>query len=335
MRNESLKIRQMREERFGTKRGNRCQIFLNLIAFLILLELSIFLSISVYNHFLRQPTSWKAFNGDWALVTGASYGIGEAYCLELAKRGLNVILVARSQDKLEKVEQNIKKMNPTSKTKIIVADFTKDPYLMIEQAIEGLNVSVLVNNVGGVSIPEDQMFSKYPFDAIHDDAELNLESSLLMTRLILPQMQARNKGRILSVSSLTHYGYPFSAVYASSKSALLSWNNAVRRELISAGYDGIEMVVTPLGFVDTPLLRRQENVDEIPFKCEASELVEEELNQFGTKSEMIAHLNHIATWLPVSLLAKLPQAPALSIFRLAFESSGFKFPAKESITKEN
>lgn len=142
--------------------------------------------------------------------------------------------------------------------------------------------------------------------------------------------------RHLRVVKQTEFFSDFISIGSNFKlKALLSWNNAVRRELISAGYDGIEMVVTPLGFVDTPLLRRQENVDEIPFKCEASELVEEELNQFGTKSEMIAHLNHIATWLPVSLLAKLPQAPALSIFRLAFESSGFKFPAKESITKEN
>jgi 17beta-estradiol 17-dehydrogenase / very-long-chain 3-oxoacyl-CoA reductase len=58
-------------------------------------------------------------------VTGASDGIGEGFCYELARDGFNVCLVSRSIDKLKKVEDNIKKINPNIQTKVVTADFKK------------------------------------------------------------------------------------------------------------------------------------------------------------------------------------------------------------------
>src|SRR5689334_5078204 len=62
--------------------------------------------------------------GSWAVVTGGSDGIGRAFCEELAQQGLNIVLIARNKDKLEKVAQEIKQ-KAKIETKIIVADFTR------------------------------------------------------------------------------------------------------------------------------------------------------------------------------------------------------------------
>jgi 17beta-estradiol 17-dehydrogenase / very-long-chain 3-oxoacyl-CoA reductase len=63
--------------------------------------------------------------GTWAVVTGASDGIGEGFCYELARDGFNVCLVSRSIEKLKRVEDNIKKINTNIQTKTVVADFKK------------------------------------------------------------------------------------------------------------------------------------------------------------------------------------------------------------------
>ena len=61
----------------------------------------------------------------WAVVTGASDGIGEGFCYELAKDGFNICLISRTESKLRKVEENIKKINPKVSTKVVVADFKR------------------------------------------------------------------------------------------------------------------------------------------------------------------------------------------------------------------
>ena len=72
-----------------------------------------------FNHITRYG------KGTWALVTGASDGIGEGFCYELARDGFNVCLVSRSIEKLKRVEDNIKKINTNIQTKTVVADFKK------------------------------------------------------------------------------------------------------------------------------------------------------------------------------------------------------------------
>ena len=89
--------------------------------------------------------------GAWAVVTGATDGIGKAYCEALAKRGLNVVLISRTLSKLQDCAKEIEEKYKVS-TKIVAADFSKasnagftDP---IAAAIKDLTIGVLVNNVG-------------------------------------------------------------------------------------------------------------------------------------------------------------------------------------------
>ena len=88
--------------------------------------------------------------GSWALVTGATDGIGKAYAFALAAKGLNVVLVSRSPDKLRNVAGKIEN-NHKVETKIVPVDFkTSDAEYIpkVREVIQGIDIGVLVNNVG-------------------------------------------------------------------------------------------------------------------------------------------------------------------------------------------
>ncbi|XP_067828327.1 very-long-chain 3-oxoacyl-CoA reductase-B-like isoform X5 [Heptranchias perlo] len=98
------------------------------------------------------PKFWRTdltSYGDWAVVTGATAGIGKAYAHELARRGLNVVLISRSLERLRATAEEIEQQQG-KKTKIIQADFTSgaEIYGPIEAALKDLNIGILVNNVG-------------------------------------------------------------------------------------------------------------------------------------------------------------------------------------------
>jgi 17beta-estradiol 17-dehydrogenase / very-long-chain 3-oxoacyl-CoA reductase len=129
--------------------------------------------------------------GEWALVTGSTDGIGKAYAVELAKRGLNVILISRTKEKLEQVANEIQSKYSNVHVKTIAIDFTKDSsiYTTIREEIRGLDIGVLINNVG--------MSYDYPefFDKVEDNAKLvnnmficNVDSFDYLTQIFLPAL---------------------------------------------------------------------------------------------------------------------------------------------------
>jgi short-subunit dehydrogenase len=87
--------------------------------------------------------------GEWAVVTGATDGLGKEYARELARRGMKVVLISRNPEKLQRVADELGK-DTKSDFVIVAADFTKgkDIYPSIQQALHGLDIGVLVNNVG-------------------------------------------------------------------------------------------------------------------------------------------------------------------------------------------
>jgi short-subunit dehydrogenase len=107
---------------------------------LVLLVL-IVLGPDVYLRFLRPSTDWSAHRGEWALVTGSSFGIGRSFAMELAQRGMNIILHARTKGKLEEVKHEITAAFPTIQVRIIVQDAVNDPqWDSMGQQIAGLNI---------------------------------------------------------------------------------------------------------------------------------------------------------------------------------------------------
>lgn len=158
-----------------------------------------------------QPAKRKITSyGRWAVVTGATDGIGKAYAMELAKKGLDVVIIARSADKLKATADEIStKTNKTVKT--IVADFSKPEggalYDSIEKQLKAIvgsdGVGVLVNNVG-VSYPSALFFhelERYAPNRTQELIDINIVALTKMTQLVLPGMLEKKKGAIINLSS--------------------------------------------------------------------------------------------------------------------------------------
>uniref|UniRef100_A0A2I3MRV6 17beta-estradiol 17-dehydrogenase n=1 Tax=Papio anubis TaxID=9555 RepID=A0A2I3MRV6_PAPAN len=100
------------------------------------------------NYWKVLPKSFLRSMGQWAVITGAGDGIGKAYSFELARHGLDVVLISRTLEKLEATATEIERTTGRS-VKIIQADFTKDDiYEHIKEKLTGLEIGILVNNVG-------------------------------------------------------------------------------------------------------------------------------------------------------------------------------------------
>lgn len=140
--------------------------------------------------------------GEWSVVTGCTAGIGKGIASELAKKGQNVVLISRNQQKLEDVQKEIEALGV--KTKIVVADLSKFDEAAkqrVTDACSPLNIGVLVNNAG-VSYPYPQWFEDIDVERAENICKINCEALVTMTRLILPQMIAQNKGTVVNMSSV-------------------------------------------------------------------------------------------------------------------------------------
>ncbi|XP_073435438.1 17-beta-hydroxysteroid dehydrogenase type 3-like [Dendrobates tinctorius] len=177
--------------------------------------------------------------GRWAVVTGATDGIGKAYALELSKRGLDVVLISRTLEKLKRVASEIEKESGR-KIKYIQADFTKGSniYHMIQEELKSLEIGVLVNNVGMKISESAAKFLDAPNleKMLENITNCNILSAVQMTRLVLPQMVQRQKGLIINISSeVGNRPYPMALMYSSSKVFVDFFSRGLHTEYKSQG----------------------------------------------------------------------------------------------------
>uniref|UniRef100_A0A336M119 CSON006173 protein n=1 Tax=Culicoides sonorensis TaxID=179676 RepID=A0A336M119_CULSO len=162
----------------------------------------------LYKNFLGPYFFGKNFNfrkyGEWAIVTGGSAGIGKAFAEKLAQKGMNLILISNVPHELDAVANQIESRFKV-KTLVINIDFTKGVgvYDVIKQKIKGLDIGVLVNNVG-IGYPGPLQFHEL---AVHENffwdiISINLLTIPFMTKLVIHQMLEKNKGLIINISSL-------------------------------------------------------------------------------------------------------------------------------------
>lgn len=166
------------------------------------------------------------------LITGASSGIGEAFSHQFAGLGANIIMVARSENELQRVADAIKtKYNV--KCYSIVLDLAKENAAMElfgEINSLDLDVDVLVNNAGVGAIGK---FGDYDLARYHSMLQLNINSLTELCWLYLPTMRKKNFGGIINVASLASFlPIPYSAVYAASKSYVLTLSESLYGELL-------------------------------------------------------------------------------------------------------
>ncbi|XP_066514950.1 hydroxysteroid (20-beta) dehydrogenase 2 [Hoplias malabaricus] len=246
--------------------------------------------------------------GQWAVVTGATSGIGRAYALELAKRGLDIVLISRSEKKLSNVANEIESQYGR-KTRIIQVDFTEGPsiYPAIAQQLADLEVGILVNNVG---MNYASMFMHFldipdPEQKITEVINCNILSVTQMSRLILPQMIKRGKGLIINMSSeAASQPQPMLAVYSATKIFVTYFSRCLHAEYSSHGI--IVQCVAPF-VVSTNMTH---NIEVNPLVKSADSFAREALNtvEYSTHtSGCLSHaLQHIAlsiffpSWLRLS-----------------------------------
>ena len=171
-----------------------------------------------------------------ALVTGASSGIGLELARQLAAGGHDLVLVARSAERLNLVARELHDQYGVH-VQTHVRDLSgpnEVRALWDSLADAGVAIDVLVNNAG---VGLHGAFVAQPIDEIERLVLLNVAALTTLTRLVLPAMTARRSGRILNVASLVAYqpGGPQEAVYYATKSFVLSFSKGLARELRGSG----------------------------------------------------------------------------------------------------
>lgn len=181
--------------------------------------------------------NFKKF-GSWAVVTGCTDGIGKAYAEKLAKLGLNMVLVSRTEEKLKNQAKEIQEKFKVE-TKIIAADFTEQTsiYDEIKQQLSNLDIGVLVNNVG-VSYSYPEFFDVFAKDekTVSNMINCNITSVTKMTAIVLPSMVEKRKGVIINnASGSGRIPAPLLTVYSASKAYVDFFSRALNTEYKSKG----------------------------------------------------------------------------------------------------
>jgi uncharacterized protein len=173
-------------------------------------------------------TPWS---GKWALVTGASAGIGKALAQELARSGTHLVLTARRRERLEELAQQLSAAHKIQ-TRIFVADLTQaDAPQQIFQFTknEDIEIELLVNNAGFGAYGE---FHKVEAQKFLDMVQVNCSAVVHLTRLYLPEFTARRHGDVLIVASTASFqGVPYISTYAATKAFDLLFAEGLAEEM--------------------------------------------------------------------------------------------------------
>lgn len=171
------------------------------------------------------------YEGKTALITGASSGIGLAYAKEFARRGSNLILVARRADLLAQVAKDIAAFSKVSISVITMDLSTLDAGKKLEREVTAkkLPVDFLINNAG---FGTTGRFANEDRERIQKEVVLNVATLVDLTAAYLPQLLARNSGAVINIGSTASFQpVPGMAVYAATKAFVRSFTSAVWGEV--------------------------------------------------------------------------------------------------------
>lgn len=189
----------------------------------------------------RQP-----FKGRWALVTGASSGLGTELCRQLARRGANVVLTARTEPRLEELARDLARVNGVE-TRVIPADLARpDGALALVTRLRALDVPIrhVVNNAG---IGSAGAFTELDPERESAMVELNVASVVRLTRAFLPGLVAARDGGVLNVASVVAFQpVPYMATYGATKAFVVSFTLALARELEGTGVRAMALCPGPV-----------------------------------------------------------------------------------------
>jgi uncharacterized protein len=165
-----------------------------------------------------------------ALVTGASAGIGAAYADRLARRGYDLILVARRKPELETLAAGLNAASGVN-VGVVAADLTAEADLeRVEQILrDDAGITLLVNNAGAATLGA---FANADISRLERDMQLNIVAPTRLARAALPGMLARNRGGLINIASvMSQMVIPGNSVYGGTKAYLLHFSEVLALEL--------------------------------------------------------------------------------------------------------
>lgn len=184
-------------------------------------------------------TSFQEKYGPWALVTGASSGIGAEFAKQLAERNLNLILIARRKEKLEHLARSLEKKNKVQ-VETIIADLSRSDFMsLVSPLTQTREIGLLVNNAGfGIG----GNFLEHDLERELALLDVNCRAPLILAHEIGRKMTERRRGGIIFVSSVSAYiATPYEASYAASKVYDLFLGESLWYEFKQQGVDVLSL----------------------------------------------------------------------------------------------
>jgi 17beta-estradiol 17-dehydrogenase / very-long-chain 3-oxoacyl-CoA reductase len=223
--------------------------------------------------------------GNWAVVTGASDGIGKELAKEIAKRGFNVVLVARNAAKLDAVKAEISGVEVMT----VVLDFAKATladYKAVFAKLDKIEIGILVNNVG-ISYEFPQYFATSDLEYDLELLKVNCESQIVFTKYVAKRLVDKRAGAIINLASLFGIANaPLLSAYSGSKAFNRQFSNSLALELRESKVD--VLAVTP-GFVATKMAGTKRTNFQI---VDAKQMAKQTLNKLGVVTETCGHWHH-------------------------------------------
>ncbi|XP_044959993.1 very-long-chain 3-oxoacyl-CoA reductase 1-like [Hordeum vulgare subsp. vulgare] len=194
---------------------------------------------------LRRPKDLRHRYGAWAVVTGPTSGIGRSMSLELARRGLNLVLVGRDPAKLRDISETISGAHAVQ-TKTVLFDFSlvsaaqgDEAMRRLREAVAGLDVGLLVNNAG-VAKPGAMYLHEADVEAWARMIRVNVLALTEVTAAVLPGMVRRGRGAVVNLGSGSASvlpSFPLYSVYAATKRYVAEFSRSLAVEYGSSGID--------------------------------------------------------------------------------------------------
>lgn len=253
-------------------------------------------------HFSAQATSLAERYGGWALVTGASAGIGEAFARSFAKQGIDCALVARRQDKLEALARELESQHGIE-TRVVVADLaTQEGIEQTVAAVSDLDLGLLVNNAG---LGGAGRFDKLTSERIRQMVNLNCMAPAMLTHALLPDLKSRGRGAIIITGSVaSRQPLPLHGVYGATKAFDLMLGESLWVELRGEGIDVLVLEPGPT------LTEFQEVAHEIAHEGEsADEVVNAALLALGQQPSVISGWMN---WLRANAAGRIGSRPLVA-----------------------
>ena len=240
--------------------------------------------------------------GEWALVTGASSGIGAMFAQKLAAAGLNLVVAARRIDLLLELKVRLTREHGVE-VRCLQVDLAKDGCIRsVTEACDGISIGMVINNAGS-GVPG--AFCNSDIEEEKRLIRLNCIPPVEITRQFLPSMLSRRRGAVVLVSSLMGFqGVPYMANYSATKGYLLNFGEALHHECKD---EGVDILVLAQGATETPgKYLHPVDYSKLPITwMSAEKVVDAALKSLGRKAFVVPGLrNHLTACLSGGLWSR-------------------------------